>query len=242
MARIMETGKSRQIVLAGLLVALGLVALGITLGRSFVEIKDRDRIVTVKGLAEREVAADRVIWPLVFKEIGNDMTTIYNSVNRKTDIVCAFLKENGITDGEISVAAPQILDLRAERYSNNDTPYRYNVTAVVTVTSSQVDKVRELIKRQADLLKLGVAIVDGDYRYNTQYEFTGLNDIKPEMIEEATRTARSAADKFAKDSDSRLGKIRRANQGQFVISNRDENTPYIKQVRVVTTIDYYLKD
>ena len=238
----METGKSRQIVLAGLLVALGLVALGITLGRSFVEIKDRDRIVTVKGLAEREVAADRVIWPLVFKEIGNDMTTIYNSVNRKTDIVCAFLKENGITDGEISVAAPQILDLRAERYSNNDTPYRYNVTAVVTVTSSQVDKVRELIKRQADLLKLGVAIVDGDYRYNTQYEFTGLNDIKPEMIEEATRAARSAADKFAKDSDSRLGKIRRANQGQFVISNRDENTPYIKQVRVVTTIVYYLKD
>ena len=238
----METGKSRQIVLAGLLVALGLVALGITLGRSFVEIKDRDRIVTVKGLAEREVAADRVIWPLVFKEIGNDMTTIYNSVNRKTDIVCAFLKENGITDGEISVAAPQILDLRAERYSNNDTPYRYNVTAVVTVTSSQVDKVRELIKRQADLLKLGVAIVDGDYRYNTQYEFTGLNDIKPEMIEEATRAARSAADKFAKDSDSRLGKIRRANQGQFVISDRDENTPYIKQVRVVTTIDYYLKD
>ena len=238
----METGKSRQIVLAGLLVALGLVALGITLGRSFVEIKDRDRIVTVKGLAEREVAADRVIWPLVFKEIGNDMTTIYNSVNRKTDIVCAFLKEDGITDGEISVAAPQILDLRAERYSNNDTPYRYNVTAVVTVTSSQVDKVRELIKRQADLLKLGVAIVDGDYRYNTQYEFTGLNDIKPEMIEEATRAARSAADKFAKDSDSRLGKIRRANQGQFVISNRDENTPYIKQVRVVTTIDYYLKD
>ena len=238
----METGKSRQIVLAGLLVALGLVALGITLGRSFVEIKDRDRIVTVKGLAEREVAADRVIWPLVFKEIGNDMTTIYNSVNRKTDIVCAFLKENGITDGEISVAAPQILDLRAERYSNNDTPYRYNVTAVITVTSSQVDKVRELIKQQADLLKLGVAIVDGDYRYNTQYEFTGLNAIKPEMIEEATRAARSAADKFAKDSDSRLGKIRRANQGQFVISNRDENTPYIKQVRVVTTIDYYLKD
>ena len=238
----METGKSRQIVLAGLLVALGLVALGITLGRSFVEIKDRDRIVTVKGLAEREVAADRVIWPLVFKEIGNDMTTIYNSVNRKTDIVCAFLKENGITDSEISVAAPQIIDLRAERYSNNDNPYRYNVTAVITVTSSQVDKVRELIKRQADLLKLGVAIVDGDYRYNTQYEFTDLNAIKPEMIEEATRAARSAADKFAKDSDSRLGKIRRANQGQFVISDRDENTPYIKQVRVVTTIDYYLKD
>ena len=238
----MENNKNRQIVIAGLLVALGLCALGMTLGRSFVSIKERDRIVTVKGLAEREVAADRVIWPLVFKEIGNDMTTIYNSINQKNEIVCDFLKKNGIAEGEISVSAPQIYDLRAERYSNNDTPYRYNVTSVITVTSNQVDKVRGLIKRQADLLKLGVAIVDGDYRYNTQYEFTRLNDIKPEMIEEATRNARSAAEKFAKDSESRLGKIRRANQGQFIISNRDENTPYIKQVRVVTTIDYYLKD
>ena len=92
------------------------------------------------------------------------------------------------------------------------------------------------------LLKKGVAITGDDYRYTTQYEFTRLNDIKPEMIEEATVAARNAAEKFAKDSDSKLGKIRRANQGQFVISDRDNNTPYIKQVRVVTTIDYYLKD
>ena len=81
----------------------------------------------------------------------------------------------------------------------------------------------------------------GDYRFNVSYEFTGLNEVKPEMIEEATRNARAAAEKFAKDSDSRLGKIRNASQGQFSIANRDENTPYIKTVRVVTTINYYLK-
>ena len=82
----------------------------------------------------------------------------------------------------------------------------------------------------------------GDYRYNVQYDYTGLNDIKPQMIEEATKNARAAAVKFAKDSDSELGKIKRAYQGQFSIEDRDANTPYIKRIRVVTTIDYSLED
>lgn len=89
--------------------------------------------------------------------------------------------------------------MRAERYvNNNEIPYRYNVTSVITVTSGQIDKVRELISRQVDLLKQGVAIIDGDYRYTTQYSFTGLNDIKPEMIEEATVAARLAAENSPK--------------------------------------------
>jgi hypothetical protein len=96
--------------------------------------------------------------------------------------------------------------------------------------------------RQSDLLKQGIAITGGDYRFSTQFLFTGLNDIKPQMIEEATKNARASAEKFAADSDSELGKIRTANQGQFTISDRDANTPYIKSVRVVTTVDYYLKD
>ena len=88
----------------------------------------------------------------------------------------------------------------------------------------------------------GIAITGGDYRYNIQYDFTSLNEIKPQMIEEATKNAREAAQKFAKDSDSELGKIKRAVQGQFSIENRDANTPYIKRIRVVTTIDYSLED
>lgn len=62
------------------------------------------------------------------------------------------------------------------------------------------------------------------------------------MIEEATKNARASAEKFAQDSGSSLGKIRRANQGQFSITDRDSNTPYIKSVRVVTTVEYFLKD
>ena len=183
-----------------------------------------------------------VIWPLTYKEIGNDLVSIYTTVNQKNSTIINFLKKNGITDNEITTSAPQIIDMEADRYSNNRVPYRYNVTSVVTVTSTQVDKVRELMYRQTDLLKQGIAISVGDYQYRPQFMFTKLNDIKPEMIEQATKNARNAAVKFAKDSESELGKIKTAYQGQFSIDDRDANTPYIKKVRVVTTVDYYLKD
>lgn len=132
--------------------------------------------------------------------------------------------------------------MNAERYQSQVSPYRFNITSVITVTSSKVDLVRGIIAGQSDLLKKGIAISGGDYRFTTQYFFTKLNEVKPKMIEEATKNARASAEKFAKDSDSKLGKIKRANQGQFSISDRDANTPYIKTIRVVSTIDYLLRD
>lgn len=167
---------------------------------------------------------------------------IYRMINTKNTIVINFLKANGISDAEISIAAPGIVDMQAERYGNQSVPYRYNVTSVITVSSNQVEKVRELIVKQASLLEKGVAIVSGDYQYNTQFLFTKLNELKPEMIAEATQNARVAAEKFAKDSDSKLGKISSAYQGQFSIEDRDANTPYLKHVRVVTSVVYYLKN
>lgn len=170
------------------------------------------------------------------------MVSLYNEIEESNAKIIAFLKSKGVKENEISVNAPEIIDTKAERYNTTVQPYRYNVTTVVTVTSKQVDLVRGLINEQSELLKQGVAIVSGDYRYNVTYDYTSLNDIKPKMIEEATKNARTAAEKFAKDSESSLGSIQRAYQGQFSIENRDPNTPYIKQVRVVTTIDYSLED
>ena len=98
------------------------------------------------------------------------------------------------------------------------------------------------MSRQGELLTQGVAVSATDYQNQITYDYTDLNKIKPKMIEEATKNAREAADKFAKDSESHLGKIKDASQGQFSIEDRDANTPFIKEVRVVSTIDYYLKD
>jgi len=226
-----------------IILSIGLLLLGVFIERGFSEFAGRDRSVNVKGLAEMEVPADKVTWPLVYKSLGNDLNALYEEIKRSNRTITEFLKEKGLTDKEININAPVIVDMKAERYGNNqDSPYRYNVTTVITVTSNKVDLVRGLITEQGELLKRGIAITTGDYQYNIQYEYTGLNTIKPQMIEEATKNARQTAEKFAKDSESTLGKIRHANQGQFSISDRDPNTPHIKKVRVVTTIDYSLED
>lgn len=233
----MKNWKTEAVILA-----VGLLLLGIFIEKGFSEFAERDRSVNVKGLAEKEVPADKVTWPLVYKSLGNDLNMLYSDIKQSNQTILEFLKEKGIDEKEISVNAPEIIDLKAERYSNNDSPYRYNVTSVITVTSTKVELVRQLISGQGELLKRGIAITGGDYRYNVSYEYTSLNKIKPGMIEEATKNAREAAEKFAKDSESELGKIRHANQGQFSISDRDANTPYIKKIRVVTTIEYSLED
>lgn len=229
----------KQIVSAAL-IGIGLIILGVFIYCGFNSFANKDRQVIVRGLAEKEVPANKVTWPLVIKTVGNDLQRLYSQITENNLTVVNFLKDNGITSEEISVGAPVIWDKDAQTY-NTDVPYRYHITQVITVTSSKVDAVNQLIQRQADLLKLGVA-PSSDYQYNTTYEYTLLNDIKPAMIAEATHNAREAANKFAEDSHSRLGSIKSATQGQFTITDRDAFTPWIKNIRVVTTVSYTLKD
>ena len=228
-------------IIPSLLIAVAIVVLGLCLKAGIDDFSHRDRAVTVRGLCEKEVMANKVTWPIVTKEMGNELTTIYDKIQRNNAAILAFLKNNGIEDSEISVNPPAVNDRMANSYSNENVRYRYNVTNVIVVTSSKVDKIRKLIDAQTELLKQGVALTE-DYEYQTTYEYTDLNSIKPEMIAEATRNAREAANKFAADSDSRLGKIKTATQGQFSITDSDQYTPYIKNIRIVTYVDYYLED
>ena len=223
------------------LLMIGLIVMGVLLMLGLGRVNQGTRTVNVRGLAEMDVEANKVVWPIVVKVVSNDLNTLYNDVNKNNDAVVKFLKNNGLTDEEIAVDAPQVVDRAANMY-DNDWKQRYNVTSKIIVTSKNVDLVRGLMSRQGELLKQGVAISAQDYGTSTIYEYTELNSIKPQMIEDATKNARAAAEKFAKDSNSKLGKIKTANQGLFTIENIDENTPYIKHVRVVTNVTYFLED
>ncbi len=230
------------IILGGFL-CLGLIVLGYLISGSIIRIKALDRTVVVKGLSEREVPANRAIWPIKFSEADNDLSHLYSVVQQKTELIVAFLKKNGFEEKELSVLAPAILDRQAQGYVDPDkVKFRYTANAIITVYTSRVDAIRETMKKLVELGKQGIAIGGQDYQTRTEYLFTELNEIKPDMVEEATKKAREVAEKFAKDSNSRLGKIKRASQGQFSINNRDSNTPYIKKVRVVSTLEYYLSD
>lgn len=235
----MEKGKFYS----GLFIMVGLIFLGLMIPKAVSNFRSFDRIVTVKGLSEREVKADKVIWPLAFNVVGNDISSVYSEIDRKTGKVIEFLKSGGIRDSEITVSVPTVSDKYAQEYGNNDRTFRYLSKNVITVCTGNVDAVLALMNKQVDLLKDGLVLGSGNSWENpVEFKFEGLNDIKPEMIEDATKNAREAAQKFAKDSGSRLGKIKTANQGTFSIENRDSNTPYIKKVRVVSSVTYYLKN
>lgn len=232
----------KRFIVEAIIIALGLTLLGINIKSGIEQFSNKDRKVTVKGLAEREVMANKITWPIVCKELGDYLPNLYNNINSTNTAIIDFLKKNGISENEISINPPKVIDINSNIYSNNTRGYRYNITSVITVTSSQVTKVREIISKQGELLKQGIAIVEGDYDNRISYEYTDFSAIKPEMMKEAISNAQKTAKQFAENSESKLGKIQTASQGQFSIQDRDTNTPYIKDIRVVTTVTYSLED
>jgi hypothetical protein len=222
----METRWTREALVLGVLLCIGLLGGAWLAGEAALRFKQLERTVSVKGLAEREVPADRAIWPVRFSEAGNDLPALNAQLEKAGTLIIAFLKEKGFKDEEIAISAPTIIDKQAQGYGDaGRQPYRYAASNVVTVYTGDVERVRESRRALVDLGKRGVAITGDEYQTKVEYLYTGLNSLKPAMIEEATKNAREVAEKFARDSASGLGRIKRANQGQFSIEDRDSNTP-----------------
>lgn len=239
----MALESKQNALILGLFIFLGLTSLGYMLGNSAIKFKEYERTVTVKGISEREFGADIVIWPIQFTATGNNLEELYEAINGNTIKISEFLAGKGVAKKEISFTTPSITDKSAQQYGNQArAEFRYTAMQTVTVYSHDIDSVRKVMGELSELGKQGIVFTGGNYQSQTEYLFTRLNEIKPEMIEEATRKAREVAEKFAVDSKSTLGKIRKATQGQFSINSRDKNNPHIKKVRVVSTVEYYLSD
>jgi len=238
-------------------ILLGMVLGGWVLGAQIKAIKLADRYVTVKGLVERTVKSDTAIWPVTFKEAGNDLNAVFAKSEEDKSAVLKFFAEQGISPQEITAGQIQVTDKWANEYGNNQSGTRYIVQQTVTVQSFNVDKIAQAGQKTAELVKAGI-VVGGGYGQGISYKFTGLNALKPDMITEATRNARASADRFAADSGSQVGPIRAANQGVFSISSANvgseaatgedgaqgndaqADSSLMKKVRVVATVDYYL--
>jgi len=230
----MEKGKF----FSGLFIMVGLIVLGAMIPFAANVFRSYERTVNVKGLCEKEVQADKVIWPLVVKLSSNDLNDVNSQMRNCNKTIKEFLVKGGIPEEAITFSS-SISDSYTLEYSNNR-PFRYICKTVATVCTTDVEAVVALQEKQNELLAKGVLLEQSDWENPVTFSFEGLNEIKPEMIEEATKNARATALKFAEDSGSKLGKIKNASQGTFSITDRDSNTPYIKNVRVVTSITYYL--
>lgn len=237
----MEKKNSLWSIILGISIIIGFSSLGYLIGKSAVEIKKYERVVTVKGLSEKEFMADTVLIPVEYIVNSNDLKELYNSLKISEKKVRDFLIKNKISENEITVSNVEIEDKK--RYSDNRRlEYRYIGTQKITVYTNKIEAGSKVINELKELLKEGVSLSGNQYTAPIEYIFTGLNEVKPKMIEEATKNARLVAEKFAKDSNSSVGKIKTATQGQFSIQSRDNGNPQIKKIRVVSTIQYYLVD
>ncbi len=220
-----------------------LLSIGIALSGYFIyqgidNVANKDRYVTVKGLSEKEVMADKATWYLSVKVTGNQPERLYDQLAPKLETLRKYLQENGVTEQELVVCPSNLYDRSgwynwAEQKGKID---QYELNGTLTVVSNDVNKIRAIELKQQELLKLGV-LLEGS---SPNYEYSGLNTLKPDMVQEATLNARKVADKFAEDAQCQLGSIRNARQGQFEVTSNDV-LPYKRQVRVVVSIDYFLK-
>lgn len=221
------------------LLASGLVVGGYLMGDGLVRMKQSDRAVTVRGLAEREVTADLATWTISYSAKAGDLQSAQADLDADTRAIRAFFTELGFKGDDLQPTGANV-----SQYSENGVP-TYTVKQRLSLRTTDIGKAQAAVKRQFDLVKQGVELEEGS---GMSYTYTKLNAIKPEMVADATKDARKAAEQFAKDSGTDVGNIKSATQGYFEVTSRDgdaaggwgvSDTPY-KKVRVVTTVEYYL--
>lgn len=227
----------------GGLLALGLAAAGVFVATGLKDVRTGDRSVTVRGLSERIVKADLAVLPLKFAAAGDDLQAVQADVDRATGAVRAFLAAQGYKPAEIDLGRLEVTDQFAREYQQQNVAARYRVAQTVIVRTTNVDRVQATTRQLDRLIRQGVVLQD---YAGPSYLFTKLNEVRPAMIAEATASARTGAQQFARDSGAALGGIRSASQGSFEILGRDEvgydpSSQVFKKVRVVTTVSYALR-
>lgn len=227
------------LLLAALLIALGLATAGWFAAQGMARLKTQDRYVTVKGSAEQIVDADLVVWPLPHTVGGNDLVQVQQALDANTATIRAFFGQAGFKPDEIVISPPRLEDRWAYAYGDQRPPERYRYSTTVTLRTGRVAEALAALRRSGELVSRGVMIGEGS---QPQFDYTLLNSIKPALIAEATANARVSAEQFAEDSGARLDGIRSANQGVVSITDRDQGSPQVKTVRVVTTVEYFLRD
>lgn len=234
-------------VFAALILGISAVVSASFISAGLTDLRTGDRYVTVKGVAERDVGADLALWPIRFVATGTSLSDAQQKASSSRNAIMAFLKLQAISDSAVELQRLDVTDTRANPYQDHTGEQKFIISQTLMVRSEDIDKIRQAAQSVSELVDSGV-VLSSDYGASgPTYLFNGLNDIKPEMIAEATAAAREAASQFADDANTELGDLRRANQGVFQILARDqapgvsEQQHPAKTVRVVSTVEYYLR-
>lgn len=239
--------KPLVLLVVGIALSFAFVTIGQKIYDGLTHFKSFDRTITVKGLATKDVDADLAVWSITFNVTGETLAGAQESLTASEKTVRDFLNTNGIKPEQIRLQNINVVDRKAQVYNNGgDMTLRFILSQTLVARTNDIPAMVKASQSISDLVKAGVTLGDPNGGGNAvpQYLFTKINDIKPALIGEATKNARTSAEQFAKDSGQEVGSIRTANQGYIEINARDpgisESESPQKSVRVVTTIDYLL--
>lgn len=232
-------------ILSPLILSIGILGAGYSVGNAISHFKDFDRYVDVKGLDEKFVKSNQASWQINFSTSSNDLKQIYTTVSKSQNTIIQFLIAQGFKETEIQKQGVSITDNLAISYGQHTTNQpRYTATSGILLLTGNVDSVSKAAQKTETLVELGVVMSSSMLRYS----YTDLNSIKPEMLTRATESAKDAAQIFAKNSHSTLGSIKNASQGLFTItsadggaSGYDDGSSMMKKVRVVTTVQFFIQ-
>lgn len=236
-------------------IVMGLIINGLILGRSLERFRNEDRTISVKGFSEREVKSDLAVWTIKTRIAENDLSVGTKAIDESKNKVIAFLLENGISKEEIIQKDLIVNDKKAQEYGNpnDNNSFRFIIDNIIQVRSNQVENIEKVSRMTDELLKRGVLVSNrNEYQGAVRYYYTKLNEIKPEMLTDATKNAKNAALQFAAESNTKIGKLKRANQGLFTVLDRDESlsgrseyvsgvNDLVKKVRVVVSVEYSIE-
>jgi uncharacterized protein len=226
-----------SLIVSSLVLALGLTAAGYFIGDGIAGRNRGARIVSVKGLSEKEVPASVAIWDVGYSATGNELPAVNRKLAESTSAVLNFLTKAGFDQSDLAIQPPSVRDATMEPREKDTPPpaERYRAYQSVLLRTSKVDAIKPALAAASNLMTGGVLLTGSS---QPQYIYNQLNQIKPAMIEEATKNARIAAEQFSRDSQTTLGKLKNAAQGWFQVENRDAATPERKLVRVVVDVEY----
>jgi uncharacterized protein len=255
---ILNQMEKRFTIIISLAIVIGISLGAVIIGKSLKRFKSEDRYISVKGFSEREVKSDFVVWTITTRIANNDLNEGSRSIQEAKSKVVDFLIKNNIKQDEIIQKDLIVNDKKAQEYGtyNIGDSYRYIIDNIIQVRSNNVDNIQKVSRMTDDLLKAGVVLSTGNqFQGSVRFIFTKLNDIKPEMLIEAIKNAKNAAVQFTKESGTKLGNLRKANQGLFSIVDRDDylsgqtdggyypinGSDLFKKIRVVVNVDYTIE-
>lgn len=224
-------------ILSSVILAIGVALAGMFVYLGIHQMASKGRAVVVKGLSTRDVQADYVVWPMNFELRGNDISSLYSDLGKVEQTARQFFVDRGFKESEMSRGNISIDDNWSSYYGTRP-EFHYTLRTSLIISTPDIERVIANQGCQSELLKKGVILQSNDW--NTDFQYNGLSELKPEMVQEATKNARQVAMKFAEDAQCHLGSIKQANQGQFSVES-DTYQPWIKHVRVVTTVSYFLR-